>query len=267
MKRIITSFITAAALSINPALALASSTLPTPTPSPVAAPSVEQSRRMNTLKAKGASEIDRRLDKLQKAADKASLISQLSKKDADNIKSQLATEIDHLTKLKTKLANDTDLASARVDIQAIIDSYRIYGLLLPKARIIAAADRFLLADNQFQTLRTQLQHKITLAKQQGKDVTALQKSLDDMRAKLAGAEPKYDGLAAKLVDLATTDYPVSYRALTDAYTGLRTARTGLSVAQADAKSILDGLGNLKAATPTPSASPSPSGSTTPSPAH
>ncbi len=223
------------------AAALGSDTLPAPTPASTVAPSLEQPKRLNNLKTRGASEIDRRLDRLQQALDKAQTGTKLPESTKKQLVSQLQNEITSLTNIKSKLSSGTDLAAARLDVQKIIDDYRVYGLLLPKARIIAAADRYYLAEERLKLLRAQLQHGINVAKQQGKNVTALQKSQDNLIKRLAAAEKHYKELPNKLINLPTADYPASHKLLAQSTAGLKAARTDIAVAEDEAKKILTGL--------------------------
>ena len=125
-------FATTLALS---GVAQAADTLPTPMPSTKPVPSAQQSARLNQIKTRGVAEIDRRLDALQKALNKVQTASKLSESDKKTLQDQLQAEIDGLTKLKTELSGRSGLTSARADIIKIFDEYRVYGLILPKARI------------------------------------------------------------------------------------------------------------------------------------
>jgi DNA repair exonuclease SbcCD ATPase subunit len=255
MKRHYLALVSAGLMMLPAGVVLASATLPTPTPTPKTPPSVEVVARLNRLKTHGASEIDRRLDNLQKTFEKVTVSAQLSSGDKAAISGQLQTETSALITLKSRLSGETDLTAARQDIQSIIDDYKIYGLLYPRGRLMATADRMLAAGNKFTTLRINLQHKVTAAKLAHKDVTKLQAALDDLRAKLADAEARYRPLPAKVLS-PPADYVAAYQALAAQRDALKVARTDLKVAREDVQTVLDGLANLKDATPTPSASAS-----------
>jgi DNA repair exonuclease SbcCD ATPase subunit len=248
-----------AAALLPAGIAVASPALPTPTPKPTTAPSVEVSARLNRLKTHGASEIDRRLDNLQKTFEKVTVSSQLSSGDKKTIEGQLQSETNLLIALKSRLSAETDLTAARQDVQTIIDEYKTYGLLYPRGRLMATADRMLAAGDKYTLLRANLQRKISAAKQNHKDVTKLQAALDDLRAKLADAEARYRPLAGKVLN-PPTDYVTAYQALTAQRDGLKQARTDFKAAGEDTQSIIDGLKSLKDATPAPSPSASASAS-------
>lgn len=257
MKRRYLALITAGVVLLPAGAALASATLPIPTPTPKTPPSVEVVARLNRLKTHGASEIDRRLDNLQKTFEKVTVSSQLSAGDKAAISGQLQTETSALITLKSRLSSETDLTAARQDIQSIIDEYKTYGLLYPRGRLMATTDRMLAVGNKLTQIRTDLQHKITAAKQNHKEVTKLQTALDDLRAKLADAEARYRPLPAKVLN-PPADYSAAYQVLAAQRDALKVARTDLKAAREDVQTILDELKNLKDATPTPSASAVPS---------
>jgi chromosome segregation ATPase len=264
MKRPITSLIAVLiTVAASVGVAVASPALPSPTPKATIAPSAEQSARLNRLKTHGGSELDRRLDNLQKTAGKITLSTKLGADDKKKIEDQLQGEINTLIALKSRMSGETDLIAARQDVQSLIAEYNVYGLLYPKGRLIATADRMIATGSTYELLRSNLQHKITAAKQAGKDVTKLQATLDDMRVKLADAKARYQPLTTKVLDLPK-DYAAAYQVLAAQRDGLKTARTDFKQLRDDAQMIMEGLRNLKAATPSPS--PSPSASAVPSPA-
>jgi DNA repair exonuclease SbcCD ATPase subunit len=237
-------------------LALGSAVLPTPTPAVGVVPSAQVVAHLNRLKSHGSSEIDRRLTGLQSAIDKLALSSELSDGDMKTMKALLDGEIKRLSTIKDQLSKETDLAAARVDVQAIVNEYPVYGLVLPKARLMTEADRFEAAGKQLQQVANKLSAKISAAKTQGKETATLEKQLATLKVTLAQAKPNYDGLPARILKLQTADYPASYKGLTGYRDSLSATRTQFKSAHDTISLMIVGLKNLKAATPTPSPSAS-----------
>lgn len=238
-------YILVAVLLLVPGSLLAASTLPTPTPVPGPVASALQSAHLNRLKTRGASEIDRRLASLQAALTKVQSSAKLSAADAQTLTKQLQDELTGLTNLKTKLAAETSLDAARTDVQNIIADYRVYGLMLPKARLVATADRAAVTGAKFQQLATKLQEKVKAAKDQGKDVTGLQQRVGTMKARLISAQDKYDGLVAKVINLQPSDYNANHKLLADNREVMKSIRADFSAAHDEAQAIILGLKNLK----------------------
>lgn len=241
MRRLILAFTLALLLSGQ---THAAETLPTPTPTPGNVSSLQHSAKLNRLKTVGASEIDRRLSALQSAMTKIQSSSKLSQTEKQAITKQLEDTVATLTALKTKLAGETRLEDARTDVQSLIQSYRTYGLLLPKARFIASADRFQALQAQLQSLHASLEAKVSQAEKNGKDVTKLREHLTKLDAALKSAQTKQDQAVAKALALAGADYTTDYKALRAFQSTLKSAHTDLKTAHDEAKTIIEGLKGL-----------------------
>lgn len=229
------------------------SNLPTPTPVVGKLTPAEEATHLNNLKTRGAAEITRRVAALTAAHTSLNATSKLTAADKATLSTQLQAEIDALGTLNTKLSAETTLAAARTDVQSIFDGYRVYALMLPKIRLVTAADQAAVVGEAFNTLAHTLSAKIAAAKSSGKDVTAEQASLSDLDAKIGDARLKYLDLGSKIIALAPADYNANRNVLAADRDTLTTVRADFKAARADASSILSALG-VKTS-PTPSASP------------
>lgn len=227
------------------------------TPNPPALASLSaaaQAQRLANLKTRGDTEISRRLSNLNNALAKVQTVTTLSTADKAALVGQIQAEISGLNTTKSKLDTDTTLATARTDVQTIVTDYRVYALMLPKARLTATFDQLAVVETKLNKLANQLGAAINSAKASGKDVTATQASLADMQAKIAAIATLTDGQVAKLLALQPSDYNTDHTVLESYRTTLVTAQTDAKAAASDASSIIQGLGSGKAASP--SASPS-----------
>lgn len=243
MKR--TSLIMTAALLLAPLTALASESLPTPTPTPKTLSASKQAAALARLQTRGAAEIERRLTSLQNALSLLQKAPRITDTDKATLTQQVQTEIDGLTALQTKLAADTKLADARTDVQSIITEYRVYGLLLPKIQIIAAADRLESLGQELQDLSTNLKALIAAAKTAGHDVDALEEALTDLDQQLATAKDGYQNVASQAFALTPSDYNADHKVLSTYRTSLAAAHKALVTARDDAKTIITGLKAFK----------------------
>jgi hypothetical protein len=237
MKRLtLVKSIAAAALLAALPVATVSAVTATHTPSP--SPSTD---RLGALKSKGSTEIDRRLANLNAALTKLTASTKLTATDKATLIAQVQAEVAGLTALKAKLVADTDIATARADVASIVADYRVYVLMLPKARMVASADRFTVVEDKLTTLQGKLQAKVTTRKTAGQDVTALQAKLDDMTAKIADAKAKSASMVTQLLALQPTDYNSNHAVLVQYRASLKTAQTDLKAARDDAKFVADAL--------------------------
>lgn len=226
---------------------------PSPSPSTSASPSPSASvrasatpnpagsARLNNLKTRGTAEINRRIASLNAALEKLKGSTRLTPADRDALIKQVQDELTGLAALKTKLAAQTDLQAARSDVQSIVTDYRVYALMLPKARLVASADRMTTAITKLKDLEAMLQTRLTAAESNGKDVTELKKSLTDMQAKLASATNQLNGLTAKILAVTPADTNASRTALLAHRQALATAHSDLKAARVHARTIVDGL--------------------------
>jgi len=230
----------------------------TPTPTDLTKLSAAlQAQHLATLKTRGDAEITRRLTNLNDAATKISGLTTLTAADKSALTTQVQNEISGLNALKTKLDADTTLATARTDVQSIVTEYRVYLLMLPKVRLVAADDRLTTASNNLVTLKGKLQTAVNNSKITGAGLTAMQASLTDMQAKLDAAQTALSGVGTKLLALTPSDYNTNHTVLMQYRTDLVNAQTDLKAARADAATIVAALGGSAATSPSPSASASP----------
>lgn len=226
-------------------------TTATASPSPL---STSAANHLANLKSHGTSEIERRISNLTAAATKLSASTHLTPADKTALTNQINSEIASLGTLKSKLTADTNLTTARADVQSIVSDYRVYVLLLPKTRMVASADRFSEVEDQLTTLAAKLQSKINSAKASGQDVTAMQKSLADLNAKVADAKAKSASVVAPLLALQPTDYNSNHTVLVNYRNSLQAAHTDVMAARDDAKTIIQNLKSAKSSA-SPAASP------------
>lgn len=212
------------------------------TPVPVAA---NQAAHLTNLKTRGATEIDRRLASLNTALAALQTSTKITSTDKTALASQIQDEVTALTSLKAKLAANTVLAEARADVASIATDYRVYALMLPKTRLVAAADRQTMAVTQLTDLSNKLETRLTAAKSNGKNVAALQTSLIQLKTQLATATTGSSGVVAKVLALQPSDVNANRTVLAGYRQALVTAQAELKAARTTAKTIVDGLAALR----------------------
>jgi len=143
---------------------------------------------MARAKEKAYKEIDRRTKALSDLATRVSGMTKISEEFKKNLNTNVQNQISLLAALKTKIEADTDGATLREDIKSIATSYRIFALVMPQARIAAAADREATLINMLIGLGTKLQARLVEAQASGADIAALAASLADMDTKLKSAQ-------------------------------------------------------------------------------
>jgi hypothetical protein len=228
-----------------------------PTPLPVApiVAKADLSAHLASLKNHGSTEISRRLSSLQASIASLNATTKLSASDKAILTGQLQSELSSLGALNTKLSADGSLPDARTDVQSVFANYRVYALMLPKTRLVAAADALSSLGDKFNTLAHSLQDKINSAKTSGTDVASSQAALTDLEAKLDDARTKYTGLATTLAALQPSDYNADRTVLTGYRDDLFTARADFTAARADVTTVITGLDQTAKTMPSPHVTP------------
>jgi hypothetical protein len=201
-------------------------------------------------KTRADREIDARIASLVKLQTRINEMKKISASDKASLTATLAGAVTSMTNLKAKIDADTDNATLKSDIQSITKSYRIYLLVLPQGRIMAAADRSLTTADLFADIHTKLAARIATAEAAGKDVTALKASLADMDAKAADAKAQAQGAIDLVANLKPdngdkTIFQSNQTAFKNARTKIRAATADLHTARKDANSITRALAGMK----------------------
>lgn len=202
--------------------------------------------QLEKMAQRGEKEIDRRDNGLTKLSDRIQSMKKISDSDKSSLTATIESEISSLNALKLKIAADTDASTTRADLQSIAKSYRIFALIMPKAAIMAAADRSLELSDTMATVGTKLQTRIATAQSQGKDVAAVNTLLSDYNAKIADAKVQATA-AVNEVSALVPDNGVkavmdsNNAALKDARKKIQAAHADLVAARKDAEQITKAL--------------------------
>lgn len=211
---------------------------------PAASAAANPTQRLNLIKTRANSEIDRRLGRLHQLSGVITGASRLSSGDKTTLSNEVTAEINGLTSLKTQIQSDTDLDSARIDAQSIFSSYRVYAFVVPKVWLVRVADDQQAVEAKLNTFSGKLQTRINEAQGKGKDVGNLQNQLNDMIAQTQAAQDISSTVEPKVLPLQPTDYNNDHTILSGYRDQLKTAHNDNKTALADAKAIVQALKSL-----------------------
>ncbi len=192
--------------------------------------------------ARAAQEIKQREDDLSALLTRIQDMAHVSDTVKTNISASVQSTISSLNALQTKIENDTDKTVLKEDMKAITENTRVYMLVAPQARILAAADRVNTVADMITAMNAKLQTRITAAEAAGKDMTTITSSESDITAKLADAKTQataainaVSGLVPDNGDAAKIK--TNQASLKTARTAIATAEKDLNAAQKDVKMI------------------------------
>lgn len=207
------------------------------------AAAVRAGATVETLRAFGDCEINRRFATLDQLASKISASKTLTSSHAATLNVEINSTRTGLTSLKATIDAETSIPALRADIVKIATEFRVYLLVVPQVNLVNAADAVVASQTTFGKVNTNLIARIAAAKAAGKDVTAAQADLDAMNASVTAAVGLATPLPAALLPLTAAQYNAGTAGpiLTSARTALGQARDDLKSAVASAKACRDAL--------------------------
>lgn len=211
---------------------------------------------MTRMKERGTQEIDRRIAALSAAKTRINAMVKVSAADKASFSASIDAQVSILSTLKDKINADTDLETLKTDVKSITGSYRIFALILPRLRLLAAADRMETIADMMTDLSTNLSTRITEAGAAGNNVTALTAALTDLNAKIADAKVQYDAVEGIVIPLNPDQgndatFQANKNSLISARAKIKAGGADLKVARQDIKTIREGLRAMNPGTVTP----------------
>jgi hypothetical protein len=187
------------------------------------------------------SEIDQRVQDLNDMILRIEVLKKISVAGQNGLTAIVQNEINSLTALKTQIDSETNAAAAKIDYQSITKSYRIYALVLPQTRIIAASDRILTITDSMNIISNKV--KARIAGMTGTNSTTLNNELSDATDKIADAVKQSEAASNGVMGLQpdqgnTTKMQVNTNALKTARSQLQTASDDLVAARKDMGDIV-----------------------------
>jgi hypothetical protein len=230
----------------------------TPTSTATARPGIATAKAGKTgtiveaLKQTCEAGIDKRLASLGELQGKVSSSTYLTAGSKATLLGEIGAENDGLGALRVKVAGDTDRPTLVADCRSIVEHYRVYLLMIPKAHLMIASDAAAAIGQKLSDLAPRLQADIEKATAAGKDTAVAQRDLHNLNAAVsagtAGAAP-VDGLVNFTLPLNPSEYPADEQTVKTARTDIGTAHTNFVQARSDARQVVADLNALR--TPRP----------------
>lgn len=200
-----------------------------------------QKLRDRALKA-----IDRRIRALERELQRARNMQRITEEDKNYLIGEIQSNIDELGALRSKIEQDSDLATLKADVKSIVTNFRIYVVVLPKGLALMAADRANWGSQRFDALAAKIQERIDKAKAAGKDVTEVQGLLDQFKAKIADAKAHIEQAREAFKSMLPVDPGGARSALQAGKTHLKEARADFKTAIGILKQIVAAFKEMKA---------------------
>lgn len=211
----------------------------------VTTPADAQATAVTKLQGVARAEIARRITTLNNLATIVSDSPHLSNPDKAALQAQIQAEITALQGMRTKIENDSDLTSLKTDIVAIHTEFRVFSLLLPKVHLLRVVDRLSDAVAKETAYADKLQTHIDTMKAAGKDVTALEATMKDIRTQIATAQAALTSAKNQILNVTPEQFNSNKIIVNTARDTLNSGRMAVVAALKDGNQILAGLNKLK----------------------
>ncbi len=200
-------------------------------------------------KERAASEIDRRIAKLNELGDKVKDMARVSDGGKDSVSTMVQAQIAALNDLRAKIQADDSTTTLKADMQSITKSYRVFALVIPQGHINVSADKIHTTASMMTAVTTKLSTRLADAASAGSDVAALQTTLTGVAAKLADANAAADAAVALTAGLSPDNgdqalMTSNKAALKAAREKIQTALKSIQSAREDIHAVADGLKKL-----------------------
>jgi hypothetical protein len=184
--------------------------------------------------------VDRRLDRLDRANERIRGARHLTDAHQTMLTDQLTATAASLTRLRGKIASESGDA-LKEDCRSVAGDHRVYVLVLPRARLVAAGDAELAAVGKFVDVARKLEAAIDKAADAGRDMTEARADLASMRAYVDSARHGASGIAGSILDLTPADWNADHTVLDPARKAAIDARLDLRSAHRLANEIRQDL--------------------------
>jgi hypothetical protein len=189
------------------------------------------------VQAAGKAATTARITALDAAIPKVSSNKYLSSGDRSTILGTLNGDLSAMQSLQAKIAADTDVATAKADVQSIYTGYRVYAVAIPQSLYAASADA--LTDSAIPSLlKAQSALQAALAgPDKSKDTPAIDAQMADLAAQLTTAQTDSAGVSTAALAVTPAAYNANHSVLAGIRTSIKNAGVAAKAASADAKAV------------------------------
>lgn len=202
-------------------------------------------RQLATMRDKANKEIDNRINSLNQLSSRIGQLKKISDSDKSSLQTAIQSVISDLTNLKSKIASDTDAQTLKTDLQSITKAYRVYALVMPRAQIMAAADRIGNVADMLTTVLQKLQTRIS-GLPAGTATSSFQAIISDITVKIADAKSQAQAAVSGVSNLVPDNgdqniMKSNTAALKDARSKIQAAQKDVTMAQKGEKTLTQAI--------------------------
>jgi len=199
-------------------------------------------QNIGVIVGKADLETDQRIQNLNDAVARVGLTKKIPNAERNSLISSANNEINQLNALKSRIDAEVSPSMAELDYKSITGSYRIYALVLPQIRIMAASDKVMIIVDSMTAMSAKIKSRMSSIT--GADLLSINQILSDFTAKINDATSQ-----AKLSESAVfgllPDQGDNNKMQTNT-NALNSAKTDIETASNDLVSARQDIGNIVA---------------------
>jgi hypothetical protein len=211
---------------------------------PTATSAPRTSTRIDAVRSRCLAAVDRRTTTLDSLDARLSAAQHVSDEQEAQLHATIDATRQGLSSLRAEIESDGDATALREDCRRIVEDFRVYVVLAPQVRLLAAADSAQSAVARIDEVVPTLQSAIDDAAAGGADVTEPTRLLAEVQSVSADADARAEGVLTSVTPLTPADHDAGTATpvLRQARTDLLTVAKDLRTARADIATIHDLLG-------------------------
>jgi hypothetical protein len=184
--------------------------------------------------------LDKRLTDLGNAATRLAAVPHVTDAHQAALSAILDETVAGLEALIPDINAAADTAALRTACRSMFEDFRVYALVLPRTRLVVAADVAVAGAGKLDRVAARLESAIERGAAGGQGTAEAEAKLAEMRDEIDSARDAAAGVPAGIMGLTAADWNDDHEVLTPAREALRSARTDLR----DARRL---AGEIKAA--------------------
>lgn len=196
---------------------------------------------LSAIQAQAAKQIQSRLDTLNNAVAKVSGNRWLTSLDRATILSLLQSDISGLTAVGGQIQSATSASQAQSEYKDIFLDYRVYALVVPKARMAAASDE--ITGSALPRLNDANARLTALlqGRDASKDTPTVKADMTQLASNIQTVTNSTSGLSAQILSFTPTQFNANHDVLSSTRQTLETARSEVLSARAEALQVMAAL--------------------------
>ena len=203
--------------------------------------STERPTDLETARRRCLAAVDKRLTDLGNAADRLAAARHVTDAHEADLAAILDRTAAGLEALIPDINAAADMATLKTTCRSMFVDFRVYALVLPRTRLVVAADVAVAGAGKLDNVADRLESAIERAAADGHDTAEAEDKLAEMRDEIDSARDAAASVPGSIMGLTPADWNADHEVLTPARRALRSARTDLRDARRLAGEVKAGL--------------------------